>query len=58
MEGKIMFVGREKELKIIDTFLSNNHGALLVYGLRRVGKTTLMKKLSQIVSVPILILYA
>ncbi len=39
-----MFVGREKELKIIDTFLSNNHGALLVYGLRRVGKTTLIEK--------------
>lgn len=38
-----MFVAREKELKIIDEFLSKK-GALLVYGLRRVGKTTLIKK--------------
>ena len=38
-----MFVAREKELKIFDEFLSKK-GALLVYGLRRVGKTTLIKK--------------
>lgn len=38
-----MFVGREKELNTINQFLSNK-GALLVYGLRRVGKTTLIKK--------------
>lgn len=38
-----MFVGREKELKLINEFLSNK-GALLVYGLRRVGKTTLINK--------------
>lgn len=38
-----MFVAREKELKIIKEFL-NNYGALLVYGLRRVGKTTLINK--------------
>lgn len=38
-----MFVGREKELRKIDGFLAKS-GALLVYGLRRVGKTTLIKK--------------
>lgn len=38
-----MFVAREKELKIINDFLQEK-GALLVYGLRRVGKTTLIKK--------------
>lgn len=38
-----MFVAREKELQYIHEFL-NNRGALLVYGLRRVGKTTLIQK--------------
>ncbi len=38
-----MFVAREKELSLINTFLSKK-GALLVYGLRRVGKTTLIQK--------------
>ena len=38
-----MFVAREKELLMIDEFLSGK-GALLVYGLRRVGKTTLITK--------------
>ena len=38
-----MFIGREKELNKIKNFLSGN-GALLVYGLRRVGKTTLIQK--------------
>ena len=38
-----MFVAREKEMQMINNFLSNG-GALLVYGLRRVGKTTLIKK--------------
>lgn len=38
-----MFVGREKELKTIQDFLSNR-GALLIYGLRRVGKTTLINE--------------
>ena len=41
-----MFVAREKELSIINRFLSNK-GALLVYGLRRVGKTTLITKAVQ-----------
>lgn len=40
---KRMFVGREKELNTIASFLEKP-GSLLVYGLRRVGKTTLIKK--------------
>lgn len=40
---KNMFVGREKELAVINNFL-NGKGALLVYGLRRIGKTTLIQK--------------
>ncbi len=38
-----MFVGRKKELRKINDFLTKS-GALLVYGLRRVGKTTLIKQ--------------
>ena len=38
-----MFVGREEEIKIINNFLKNDK-TLIVYGLRRVGKTTLIKK--------------
>lgn len=38
-----MFVARERELAIIKEFLANK-GALLVYGLRRVGKTALIDK--------------
>lgn len=38
-----MFIAREKELSIIKDYLCRR-GALLVYGLRRVGKTTLIKK--------------
>ena len=38
-----MFIGREKEINKINDFLKKK-GALIVYGLRRVGKTTLFKK--------------
>lgn len=38
-----MFIGRQRELKVLEGFL-NDKGALLVYGLRRIGKTTLIKK--------------
>ena len=41
--GLFMFVGREKEIERINRFISKR-GALIVYGLRRVGKTTLIKK--------------
>lgn len=37
-----MFVARERETKILNDFLKENK-ALLIYGLRRVGKTTLIK---------------
>ena len=38
-----MFIGRQRELKVLEGFF-NDKGALLVYGLRRIGKTTLIKK--------------
>lgn len=38
-----MFVGRKRELQTIRRYLTGK-GALLVYGLRRVGKTTLILK--------------
>lgn len=38
-----MFVGREEEIKKIQSFLKKP-GSLLIYGLRRVGKTTLIKE--------------
>ena len=38
----IMFVGRQKETKIIEEFVEEANRALLVYGKRRVGKTTLI----------------
>lgn len=38
-----MFIGREKEMGIIKKFFDSK-GAMLVYGLRRVGKTTLIQK--------------
>lgn len=38
-----MFVAREKELSLMQRFLSHR-GAMLVYGLRRVGKSTLVCK--------------
>ncbi len=39
-----MFIAREKELARIKDFLNDSKGALLVYGLKRVGKTTLINK--------------
>ena len=38
-----MFVARENELQRIKNYLTNR-GAMIIYGLRRVGKTTLIKK--------------
>lgn len=37
-----MFVGREKELAAISAALQNNSASVLVYGKRKVGKTTLI----------------
>lgn len=39
-----MFIGRENELKLLQKELSLDGHAVLVYGKRRVGKTTLIKK--------------
>ena len=38
-----MFVGRKEEINLLSQYLSNN-SATLVYGLRRVGKTSLIKE--------------
>lgn len=39
-----MFVGREDELLQLNEAFSEDHSAILVYGKRRVGKTTLIKQ--------------
>ncbi len=42
--GRIMFVGREEELQQLSDAFSVDQSAILVYGKRRVGKTTLIKQ--------------
>ncbi|MBO6084050.1 MAG: ATP-binding protein, partial [Candidatus Methanomethylophilaceae archaeon] len=43
-----MFVGREKELKQLQRCLSQNRKEIvLIYGKRRVGKTTLIKEAAE-----------
>ena len=37
-----MFVAREKELALIRGLLSKKSGSIMVYGKRKVGKTTLI----------------
>ena len=37
-----MFIGRSQELKIINELLDKNSGSLMVYGKRKMGKTTLL----------------
>ena len=39
-----MFIGREEELKIIKEMDQKSGTSLLLYGKRKVGKTTLLKK--------------
>ena len=39
-----MFVGREAELAAVDSALSADSGAIMIYGKRKVGKTTLIKQ--------------
>ena len=38
-----MFIGREKGLSILRQELSKEHAAVMLYGKRRVGKTTLIR---------------
>lgn len=42
--GDIMFVGREKELGILDETFKTCGKAVLIYGKRKVGKTTLIRQ--------------
>ena len=42
IKGCIMFVGRQEELKAIQAILDKKSGSVLVYGKRKVGKTTLV----------------
>ena len=37
-----MFIGREKELQQISEMLNNDSGCMMIYGKRKVGKTTLL----------------
>ena len=37
-----MFIGREKELSIIKEALSKKSASVMVYGKRKIGKTTLI----------------
>lgn len=40
--GAIMFVGREKELSLLKNILNQRSGSVMIYGKRKVGKTTLI----------------
>lgn len=37
-----MFVGRKKELAQIKSFLNEQYGCIMIYGKRKIGKTTLI----------------
>ena len=37
-----MFYGRKKEINLIKSVFNENNNAILIYGKRRVGKTTLI----------------
>ena len=39
-----MFYGRKKEINLIKSVIEENNNAILIYGKRRVGKTTLIKE--------------
>ena len=39
-----MFYGRKKEINLIKSVFNENNKAFLIYGKRRVGKTTLIKE--------------
>ena len=42
--GDIMFFGREKEIDTLKEFLQKNSGSMMIYGKRKVGKTTLINR--------------
>ena len=39
-----MFIGRKDELNLINNLLNRENGTIMIYGKRKVGKTTLIKK--------------
>lgn len=39
-----MFIGRKKELKILSAILQKSSASVMIYGKRKVGKTTLIKR--------------
>ena len=43
-DGDAMFYGRKKEINLIKSVFNENNKAILIYGKRRVGKTTLIKE--------------
>lgn len=48
MNNQLNFVGRESELKILgEKYTSNNSELGIIYGNRRIGKTTLLKEFSK-----------
>ena len=40
----MQFIGREKELRTLETEYQRDGGFVVIYGRRRVGKTTLIKQ--------------
>jgi len=45
IRGEKMFVGRERELNLLNKlYHKNNFQMVVMYGRRRIGKTTLIKK--------------
>ena len=38
------FIGREKELSALEREYDNGHGFVVIYGRRRIGKTTMIKE--------------
>jgi AAA+ ATPase superfamily predicted ATPase len=43
-DGDAVFYGRKKEINLIKSVFNENNKAILIYGKRRVGKTTLIKE--------------
>lgn len=49
-----MFISRKKELEKVKSFLSSEENAMLIYGKRRVGKTSLIQKAVEDSDYPVL----